>query len=227
MGIRPALLEAVVSSIIILAVLIAFLARFGSPRRSAAVVLGVLLLDQLSQALAARYFLLAPGPVRRIPLLGGWMTVSYVQNWYLGFGRGGQDLLLLSLLLAGMLIFLMYRLGRYHYRLALLSEVALSLLIAGLLGILVDRLRLGYVVDFVRFMRGSDMACNLADLAALLSGCLFAIRGALLLAGALGLTQPAPAPAPPPPPPSEVNAVTVIVLATTAVLLAIWTVWPV
>jgi lipoprotein signal peptidase len=49
-------------------------------------------------------------------------------------------------------------------------------MIGGYLGILLDRIRLGFVVDFLEFGRASQFVYNLADLAVLLAVALLACR---------------------------------------------------
>jgi lipoprotein signal peptidase len=45
------------------------------------------------------------------------------------------------------------------------AELALALMIGGYLGILMDRVRLGFVVDFIEFGRAGAFVYNIADLA--------------------------------------------------------------
>ncbi len=84
---------------------------------------------------------------------------------------------LLGLLSAAVSTFLVYYLVRNRRRLAPLPGVATALVLAGAAGNMIDRFRLGYVIDFIHFKVGSfDFPVfNLAD------ACVVVGAGLLLL----------------------------------------------
>jgi len=58
-----------------------------------------------------------------------------------------------------------------------LAELGCALMIGGYTAILMDRVRLGFVVDFLEFGRASAFVYNLADLAVFVALALLAARG--------------------------------------------------
>jgi signal peptidase II len=109
-----------------------------------AVALGVVVLDQLLKALVT--WKLRSGRV--VELAGGLVQIDYTQNSGAAFGifrtRGIVFALIAVIVSAGILI--------YYRRVAgspLVVRVALGMVLGGAIGNLIDRVRLGYVVDFV------------------------------------------------------------------------------
>ncbi len=103
----------------------------------------VLVLDQLTKAWLVSF--LAPG--QAVDVIGDLVRLVHSQNNGGLFGLlRGQALPfgLLSLVVVGLLVMYHARSGRNRY-----LSITLGLLLGGALGNLIDRLRLGYVVDFV------------------------------------------------------------------------------
>ncbi len=99
----------------------------------------VVLLDQLTKAWLASF--LAPG--QSVNVLGDLVRLVHAQNngGLFGLLRGqALPFALISLVVVGFIV-------AYHARSGL--SITLGLLLGGALGNLIDRLRLGYVVDFV------------------------------------------------------------------------------
>ena len=125
----------------------------------AAVVL--CLLDQLSKYLiTATIGPAGSDPGREIVLVPGLVFLHYVQNTGMAFGllREFGDLFIPIALAIMTVVVLYYRALRGP---ALLFRSALALQMGGALGNLLDRLRLGYVVDFIAVPGFSVF--NLAD----------------------------------------------------------------
>jgi signal peptidase II len=165
------LAQAILSTILLVGMLVLYLRRFASSRRWVAVALGICVLDQAAKALLP--VTLGLGPFR---LLGGYLTLSYLENRDQGFGGSFSYLLLITAICALALIFLYGRLSRARYRMSALAELGCALMIGGYLGLLLDRIRLGFVVDFLEFGRGSEFVYNVADLAVLLALAVLAAR---------------------------------------------------
>jgi signal peptidase II len=158
---RPGLIQPIVGAILLVAVLTVYLRRFGSPRRWLVVALGVCLLDQATKALVMRSLPHSPD----LMFFGGWLHLDYMKNMGLGFGGSSPSLVATTVGLVAALAVLYPRLVRRRYRVSVLTECGCALLGGGLLAILLDRIRLGYSVDFLEFGRNGDYAYNLADLA--------------------------------------------------------------
>lgn len=116
--------------------------------------------DQLTKLLAVRS--LPPGEA--VPVLPGVLWLRLVHNPGIAFGQlAGAGLLLVAAGIAGMVGVLLYRrrVRRDPPPRPALVEVALALALGGAAGNLLDRIRLGKVVDFVDL--GWWPVFNLAD----------------------------------------------------------------
>lgn len=103
----------------------------------------VVVLDQLTKAwLVSR---LAPGEV--VEVVGDAVRLTFNQNSGALFGLFRDQALLFGLLSLGVIGLIVAYHGRS--RRSLYLSIALGLLLGGALGNVTDRLRLGYVVDFV------------------------------------------------------------------------------
>jgi signal peptidase II len=113
------------------------------------VMLTILVVDQLSKWLVARELDLH----EYRPLVDGLLSLSHVRNRGAAFGiLSDADLPYQSILFAGLSLVALLAIAVYAWRLpatAWLPQLALALILGGALGNLIDRLRLGYVVDFV------------------------------------------------------------------------------
>ncbi|MCG8515326.1 MAG: signal peptidase II [Halanaerobiales bacterium] len=109
------------------------------------IMLMVTFCDQLIKALIRSNFLL----YQSIPLVSDVFHLTYVQNTGAGFGilAGRQNffIIIAGLIITGLLI--------YKYQAAdnRLLDLALGLIIGGALGNVIDRIFLGYVVDYLDF----------------------------------------------------------------------------
>jgi signal peptidase II len=113
------------------------------------VMTAIVLLDQGTKALIVRSL-----PLHGyVPLVDGLLSLSHVRNRGAAFGIFSDwDLPYQTLVLAALSLAALVAIAVYFARLpaaARLPRVALALVLGGALGNLLDRLRLGYVVDFV------------------------------------------------------------------------------
>ncbi len=119
-----------------------------------ALLSGVVLLDQVTKAILVRKLELH----EYRPIIDGLLSLSHVNNRGAAFGFLSDAKLpyqpvLLSLLSFAALVAIAY----YFVRLppsARLPRLALALVLGGAVGNLIDRVRLGYVVDFVHVYWG-------------------------------------------------------------------------
>ena len=103
----------------------------------------VLVLDQIT-----KYFVSVniTGP---FPVILGVFHLVFVKNTGAGFGiLKGQQLLLIfiSIFVVGLIFFLYDKIPKKGY-----VPISVGLLLGGTIGNLVDRIRLGYVIDFLDF----------------------------------------------------------------------------
>lgn len=113
------------------------------------VMLMILVVDQFTKWLVARELDLH----EYRPLVEGLLSLSHVRNRGAAFGiLSDADLPYQSILFAGLSLVALLAIAVYAWRLpatAWLPQLALALILGGALGNLIDRLRLGYVIDFV------------------------------------------------------------------------------
>lgn len=95
----------------------------------------------------------------------GFLRLTHVQNTGTAFGLFTNQAFLLTLIaLVGLVIILLFY--RYLSPASIVSSLALGLVLGGAVGNLIDRLRLGYVTDFIDVRLWHDFhwpAFNLAD----------------------------------------------------------------
>ena len=121
----------------------------------------VVVLDQLSKAwLVAN---VGPGDIQ--PVLGDWIRLVYHQNSGALFGLFHDQAILFGLISIVVIAIIVGYHGRSGRSLYL--SLALGFLLGGAIGNMIDRLRLGYVVDFVDIGIGSFrwFTFNVADAA--------------------------------------------------------------
>jgi len=112
-------------------------------------IAAVVVLDQLTKALVVRQI----GLHDYVPLVDGLVSLSHVRNHGAAFGLlSDWNLPYQSLLLSLLSLAALGAIATYFLRLpaaARLPRAALALVLGGAVGNVIDRLRLGYVVDFV------------------------------------------------------------------------------
>ena len=108
------------------------------------IVAGVVALDQISKVLVLN--LMYEGQVVLIP---GVLNFTYVENRGMAFGLLSEHRwVFLVLSTVGIALMSLYL---WYYAKTTLARVGLSLVIAGGIGNMIDRLILGFVVDFIDF----------------------------------------------------------------------------
>lgn len=107
------------------------------------IISAVLFLDQLTKFLAAR-FLQLNTPVC---LIKNFLYLTLVHNRGAAFGIFRNQLLMFVLISVFAIAFIFYHLK--NKKNSILSGISLSLILAGAMGNLIDRLRFGFVIDFL------------------------------------------------------------------------------
>ncbi len=126
----------------------------------AAVAAVVLLLDQITKLWVVAA--LGPAPMTRfVPLIGDEVRIAYSHNTGVAFSlfTGNPELLTVAaiLIIAGAIYFYATQLPNHRT----VVQVIMGLIMGGAFGNLTDRVRLGYVVDFIQV--GWFPIFNLAD----------------------------------------------------------------
>jgi signal peptidase II len=133
----------------------------------------VVILDQLTKAWVASTFTLASvhgeagaagGPTQ---VIGDWVRIAVTHNTGGIFGLVGDSAIILGLASLVVIGFIVVYEGRAGVVSHPILTVALGLLLGGAIGNLIDRLRLGYVVDWVDMGIGNTRwyTFNVADAA--------------------------------------------------------------
>lgn len=131
------------------------------------IILGLIGLDQISKFLAVKYLV----NIGSIPIIKDIFHLTYVENRGAAFGmfQNNQVVFVVVALIA--CIFGLYYL--YKKQLNLLGKSAIILIIAGAIGNLIDRVKLGFVVDYFDFRIVWNYVFNVADV--------FVVIGTILL----------------------------------------------
>ena len=140
-------------------------------------IAAILAADQITKYLIQLYL----SPVgTSLPLIQGVFHLTNVHNTGAAWGmmQGFRWLFIpMTLIVCGIIVFILVK---YHKRVTVFSRITLSLLFAGAIGNLVDRVLLGYVRDFFDFCLINFPVFNIAD-SAMTIGCALLIIDALFL----------------------------------------------
>ncbi len=117
-------------------------------------------LDQATKCLIRRHFALHESR----PVIRGFFSLTYVQNRGAAWGiLSGWRVALVAL--AAVMLFVLARYREKIFGTHAIGRVSFVLLFAGIIGNVIDRVWLGYVVDFLDFYIGASHfpAFNVAD----------------------------------------------------------------
>ncbi len=106
-------------------------------------VIAWIFLDQFTKNLAATYL----KPVGSVQVIGDYLRLTYAENTGMAFSISIFPPWFLTLIAIGAAIVLSYQLWKHpqhNFR-----NVCLSLILAGALGNVIDRIHHGYVIDFI------------------------------------------------------------------------------
>lgn len=135
------------------------------------IIVAVIALDIFSKYLAVVYLL----PIDTFPIFQNVFHLTYIENTGAAFSLfAGKRLVLIAFtaVFLAFLIFYLFRSVRKRQKF-LWAHVAISFIIAGGLANLIDRIRLGYVVDMFDFRLINFAVFNVADIFVTLGTILF------------------------------------------------------
>ncbi len=115
-------------------------------------------IDQLTKYLTAAYMYLG----QSIPIIKDVIHITYVQNRGAAFGMMKDERWIFMTVSTVMIIALAFYLYLGHAQ-SLLYGISLSMIISGGIGNMIDRIALGYVVDFIDFTLIDFAVFNGAD----------------------------------------------------------------
>ena len=121
----------------------------------------ILLLDQVSKILVK----LKLKPLDNIDLVNNFFSLTYVENTGAAFGKfSGYRFLLIGITSCVIIFMLVYLVKNKNINQFL--RTGMILVIAGAIGNLIDRIYMGYVVDFIHFhLKNKDLPVfNVADI---------------------------------------------------------------
>ena len=110
------------------------------------VSLGVIAVDQLTKWLCVAFL----KPVGRVTLIPGFLKLTYVENRGAAFGSFSEHRWVFMVISTVAIVGVTFYLLRYCEDNRLL-RTALTLIIGGGIGNMIDRIALGYVIDFIDF----------------------------------------------------------------------------
>lgn len=137
------------------------------------IVLGIIFLDQLTKKLVVDNI----GYLENIKIIPKFFYLEYIQNQGAAWGMfAGNDFVILVVPAIASLLFV-YLLTKGNFKNKKLYSLGLILILGGTIGNYIDRLFLGYVVDFLSFRFGSYHYpnFNVADSSLVIGVILFAI----------------------------------------------------
>jgi signal peptidase II len=136
----------------------------------------VVFLDQFTKYLAAKYLM----PVGSYPVIKHFFHLTYVENRGAAFGMLQNKTLffiVITVVVGIVLIYSMIKLPENS-----LYNYTLAMILGGAIGNLIDRVRLGYVVDFIDF-KFFPAVFNIADsfivVGAIILGYLMIFKGGI------------------------------------------------
>ena len=134
-----------------------------------AIIVGIIALDQISKVLVCAFLY-----GEQLSLIPGVFRFSYVENTGMAFGMLANHrwiFMLLSVIGIAAVAFYLYR-----YQKTTVGRIALSMIIGGGIGNMIDRIFRGFVVDFIDFCAFPTLwawVFNIADAAVCVGAALF------------------------------------------------------
>lgn len=131
-------------------------------------IASIIALDQLTKHFA--YIYLRTLPSQSLPIINGVLHFTYVENRGAAFSILQNRRMFFIVITAIFIVFAVYYLIKYRNGNKLLN-FSISLILAGAIGNLIDRVINGYVIDFVDFRLINFAIFNIADCADVI-GCI-------------------------------------------------------
>lgn len=113
---------------------------------------------------------------KSMTVIDGVLNFTYVKNYGVGFGALSDMRWLFMTFSSILIVVMIFAVVKYHGR-SKLFDVILGLLLGGGVGNMIDRIRLGFVIDFidVTFLPFWKWVFNVADCAVTIGGILLVV----------------------------------------------------
>ena len=125
---------------------------------SAVIAVGILL-DQLTKWLSVEFL----KPIETFPIIKGVIHLTYVENRGAAFGMLADKRYIFMIVSTVMILVLSFILYSGSYKGSPLYLTSFALIVSGGIGNMIDRILLGYVVDFIDFRLINFAVFNGAD----------------------------------------------------------------
>ncbi len=133
------------------------------------IIIAVVLFDQLSKVLTLKYL----APIKDIPIIKNVFHLTYVENRGAAFGMLQNQkvfFVVTTIIILGAIYFYVCNNKPNRF-----MTISLSLIVGGALGNFIDRIRLGFVVDYFNFTLINFPVFNIADSAVVIGAFLVSI----------------------------------------------------
>lgn len=111
------------------------------------IIVFIIFIDQISKYTAIKYLKSS----RPYVIIENFLQFNYVENKGAAFGILENKRTFFIIITIFIIIFLSFYLLKYHNNISMLTKLSFAMLIGGATGNLIDRVRFGYVVDFISF----------------------------------------------------------------------------
>lgn len=133
------------------------------------IIIAVILFDQLSKVLTLKYL----APIKDIPIIKNVFHLTYVENRGAAFGMLQNQkifFVITTIIILGAIYFYVRNNKPNRF-----MAISLSLIVGGAIGNFIDRIRLGFVVDYFNFTLINFPVFNIADSAVVIGAFLVSI----------------------------------------------------
>ena len=123
----------------------------------------IIIFDQVTKLMAIKYLKTSPPFI----ILDNFFQFHYVENYGAAFGILQNKKIFFVIITLAVILAITLFLVKNYYEINGFMRIALSMLLGGAIGNFIDRLRLGYVVDFISFRlinRYDFPVFNIADI---------------------------------------------------------------
>lgn len=123
----------------------------------------IIVFDQVTKLMAIKYLKTSPPFI----ILDNFFQFHYVENYGAAFGILQNKKIFFVIITLAVILAITLFLVKNYYEINGFMRIALSMLLGGAIGNFIDRLRLGYVVDFISFRlinRYDFPVFNIADI---------------------------------------------------------------